>query len=200
MRVIGLCGGSGSGKGTVALLFKEYGFASVDTDELYHKITSYISPCLSELISAFGSDIVRDGRLYRPALREKVFFDGDNSGELALLNAITHKHIRAETEALIRKYEKDGAFAVLIDAPLLFESGFDNLCTSVIAVVSDTELRVERIVRRDGIAREQAIRRINSQINDEILIQKSDYVIVNDGDLDTLRERVGAVAEQILKN
>lgn len=199
MKVVGLCGGSGSGKGTVALLFEEYGFKSIDTDRLYHEMTSYMSPCLLELIDAFGDGIVKDGQLCRPTLREMVFKDTDNTSALSLLNSITHKHIKIETEALLSKYECEGTLAVLIDAPLLFESGFDKMCSSVIAVVADSEIRLDRIIKRDGIARDEAEKRINSQISDSKLIEKSDYIIVNDGDLDTLRERAGAVAEQILK-
>ena len=73
MEIIGLCGGSGSGKGTVAKIFCEYGFKHIDTDAVYHTLTSYPSPCLRELADAFGMEILKGGKLDRTKLAEMVF-------------------------------------------------------------------------------------------------------------------------------
>ena len=200
MKIIGLCGGSGSGKGTVSRMFERYGFAYIDTDGVYHGITSYLSPCLSELKEHFGEDIIKDGALCRSVLRDKIFSSLDKEKSLSLLNEITHKHILKETLCLIDKLDKNSVPAVLIDAPVLYESGFDSLCDSVIAVLADTDVRIQRIIERDGIDRERAVSRISSQLPDSELMQRADYTVINNGDLISLENEVRRVAEKILND
>ena len=196
LKIIGLCGGSGSGKGIVSALFSEYDFASIDTDAVYHSLTSSMTPCLSELVDFFGDSIAPEGYLDRKSLAKIVYSDNE---KLATLNRIAHKHILIRTKELIEEYRTLGKPAVLIDAPLLFESDFNSICDIIICVVSDLNSRVERIVSRDGISEEDALLRISKQINDEWLIEHSDYVIVNNGTVEELHERVGEIAELILK-
>ncbi len=200
MKIIGLCGGSGSGKGTVSRMFARHGFAYIDTDEVYHAITSYLSPCLLELKEHFGEDIIKDESLCRSVLRDKIFSSPDKEKFLSLLNKITHKHILKETLCLIDKLDKNSVFAVLIDAPVLYESGFDSLCDSVIAVLADTEVRVERIMERDGIDKERAVARISSQLPESELKRRADYTIINNGDLISLENEVRRIAEKILND
>ena len=197
MKIIGLCGGSGSGKGTVSDIFGKYGVAAIDTDAVYHDITSASSPCVEELSLRFGNNVfLPNGGLNRRVLRDIVFAD-DSHKLLDDLGAITHKHILAETKRLIEGYRSSGAPAVIIDAPLLFESRFSELCDFVIAVVADVDIRVSRIVARDGITVDLARRRIEAQISDAVLIERSDFVVYNDGSLEDLEAQVEKVANII---
>lgn len=180
MKIIGLCGSSGSGKGYISMLFNKYGVLSIDTDRVYRETTTKKgSECLLELTNEFGNSILTEnGELYRPALAEIVFSDRE---KLNKLNEITHKHIKKDTQALLEMYEGEGARAVIIDAPVLFESGFDKMCDFTVCVTSPVERKIDRIMTRDQITREQAIARLNSQKSDSELIELATYQIDNSG-------------------
>lgn len=199
MKIIGLCGGSGSGKGTVAELFSEYGIPSVDTDAVYHDITSYSSPCLDALVLAFGAEIVAaGGALDRKRLSNIVFFGEDSEQKREKLNTISHKYVLDKTREILSEYEKQGKKAAFVDAPLLFESGFDRECDLIVAVIADKSVRIDRIMKRDGIDKKSAQRRIDSQLTDEYLKGKSDFIIENSGNFSELKTQVEKIATQIL--
>ena len=201
MKVIGLCGGSGSGKGVVSALFAELGIPSIDTDAVYHELTSCDTECLRALADAFGKEIITEnGSLNRRVLADIVFNSERSEENRALLNEISHRHILAETRNRLSRLEESGARAAIVDAPLLFESGFDRECNLIIAVTADEEARLCRIMRRDGITRERALERVRTQICDSELSRRADFVIVNDGDLANLRERVENIAEKIFES
>ncbi len=198
MVIIGLAGGSGSGKSLVTELFSELGFFGIDTDAVYRKITSAPSECLTALVSEFGSDIIsRSGALDRRRLAEAVFMSEDADVKRLRLNGITHKYILDEVRRIITSLDGDFRGAV-VDAPLLFESGFDKECDATVSVIADEELRLERILHRDGVTEAEARRRIASQKSEEELRALSDYIIVNNGNEDELRASVLSIAEEIL--
>lgn len=197
LKVIGLCGGSGSGKGTVAAIFVEHGVPTIDADKIYHELTSNMSDCLLELSRHFGAAIIENGRLNRVALAKIVFEDG-GVAELAALNEITHKYVVKRICELISEYRGLGERAVVIDAPLLFEAGLNDKCDIIISVIADIDTRISRIIDRDGITEEHALRRVSSQKSDEWLIERSDYVINNNGDISELRAVVADIVEEIL--
>ena len=153
MLIIGLCGGSGSGKGYVCKLFEKYDIPHIDTDRLYREVTvKKGSRCLSELCEACGYGILdQEGELNRKVLADIVFLKNGTK----VLNEITHKHIKVDTDILIEKYKEQGKRAVLVDAPVLFESGFDRMCDYTICVVASYEARLERILKRDNITEEK---------------------------------------------
>jgi len=196
--LVGLCGRSGSGKGYIAAMFADRGIPSVDTDRVYRDMTGpakQLSPCMQELTERFGQDILTpDNGLDRAVMRNLVFgTDPVCLQNLADLNRITHKHILARTEEIAQAYIRDGAAFVLIDAPVLFESGFDARCAAVICVTAPEEVRMERIMKRDTIDRESARRRLENQMEEELLVQKADFVIDNNADRQTLYKRVDEV-------
>lgn len=199
MLIIGLCGSSGSGKGTVGRIFSEYGIPNIDTDAVYSEITSYMSPCLEELAREFGKEIISENNtLNRDVLRKKVF-DGDSSHKKRLiLNRIAHKFILDETKDRLEKFKMQGLFAVIVDAPLLFESGFDKLCDVIISVVADRERCISRIILRDGISSDDAKKRLATQLSSEELIRLSHFVIENNGDESELKLAVKNVYQNIL--
>ncbi len=191
--VIGLCGRSGSGKTTVCKVFERLGVKSVDTDQVYREITrpaddGLPSELVREIARNFGGNVVAsDGSLNRAILAQAVFGDG-NCEKLAKLNSITHTPILDRTEELIREYTADGAAGVIVDAPALFESGFDKKCDVILCISAPDEVLIERITLRDSISRDAAIRRLSSQIPDSELRRRADHIIENDGEHDLEKE------------
>ena len=196
MKIIGLCGRSGSGKGTVSSIFNSLGIPSIDTDAVYHELTNSISDCTRALALEFGEDILfNDGSLNRRALAAVVF--NDENKRLSL-NKIAHKFVLDECRRRISIFEDEGNSAVIVDAPLLFESGFDKECDLLVCVTSDEQARINRIVSRDSISTQQAMARIDSQLTDDYLISRCNFVIQNDSDFVSLEATVKTVAEKIL--
>lgn len=193
MTVIGICGSSGSGKGYVCKLLEGYGIKWIDTDLVYRGLTSKDSACLRELEQVFGDAIIsKDGALNRVELA-KIVFEGENADKSrAELNRISHKHIRRETERLIAVYESEGAVGVSVDAPVLFESGFDKMCDTTICVTAPLESRIERIIKRDSVTKEKALYRLNCQKTDEELRALCKYEIDNSNGSD-LEKQIEAI-------
>lgn len=186
MIKIGLCGASGAGKGYVSKIFKDLGVEYIDTDKIYNeKIAVSSSACVKELAQYFGDEIINeDGSLNKKQLSKRVFFGENASQHLKLLNFVTHKYIKAYVVDLLEKYEKQGKTAVVIDAPVLFESKFDKLCDVTVCVTAPLEIKLKRIIERDKITREKALARIESQLTDEMLRGLCTYEIDNSGALD----------------
>ncbi|MBQ7377268.1 MAG: dephospho-CoA kinase [Clostridia bacterium] len=195
MKIIGLTGGSGSGKSIVAAAFAEHGIKTLDTDAVYHHMISANTPCTQELIESFGSSIAAlSGGIDRAALRRAVLGDDASAPQrLALLNRITHKYVLAECEAWLIALERDGAAFGVIDAPQLYESGFDARCDAVIAVTAPQSLRVLRIMARDAITEEQALQRIRAQRDDAFFKSHADFLIVNDENEEQVKKQVAEI-------
>ena len=190
MLTVGLTGPSGAGKGTVASLFAHYGVPSIDTDAVYHALLIPPSPCLDELSARFGTGILTpDGTLDRKALSSVVFAPG-HEADLTDLNRISHRHVLAEVRRLLGVYEAQGKAAVLVDAPQLFESGFDAECDFILTVLAPRDLRLARIMARDGLDEARATARLNAQKPDGFFREHSDAVICNDGDPEAMDAEV----------
>lgn len=190
MKIVGLTGGSGTGKGTVAKIFAEYGIPSVDTDAVYHELLENNRALNSELAAAFGAGILgEDGKVNRKLLAATVFGKENTPALLHTLNQITHKYVMSETKKRLAEYANT-APAALIDAPLLFEAGLDSWCEAVIGVLADRETRIQRVMKRDGIDRAAAIRRIDAQPDDNFFRVRCSIVLENNGDLAQLKEKV----------
>ena len=182
MLIIGLTGPSGAGKGTIASLFAAYGVPSIDTDAVYHDLLMPPSDCLNELAERFGNGILSpDGALDRKVLAALVFAPG-HEADLADLNTITHRHVLSEVRRILAVYREQGKPAVLVDAPQLFESGFDAECHHVLSVLAPRNMRLARIMARDGLDEERASARLNAQKPDEFYRSHSDAVVYNHGE------------------
>ena len=176
MLVVGLTGGSGSGKGYLSSLLNDDDICIIDTDKVYHKMISVPSACVEALVAAFGENIRSDsGGINRAELGSIVF---SSKEKLELLNSIAHGFIREKCSEIMSDC---GAKIVLLDAPVLFESGFDSMCDLTVGVVASEETRVQRIVKRDMISLDKAYARIRNQHSDEWFREKCDIVIENDG-------------------
>ncbi len=195
MFLIGLAGGSGSGKSLVSGLFEAHRIPSFDCDAAYHELISKKCPLTSELGQIFGDGILfPDGSVNRRALAEIVFADEEKR---KTLNHITHVHVLDALHGWLKALEKDGQTVAVVDAPLLFESGFDRECDVTLAVTAPTETRIKRIMERDGITKEQAAERIASQIPDDELEKRADFVIRNDGDVMNVDKQFQSILQKI---
>ncbi len=200
MKVVGLCGGSGSGKGTVSEILIKLGIPVIDTDAIYHELTSSDTPCLRALEAEFGEVIIKDGALYRPALAKIVFTSENAKEKRAKLNDISHIYVLDEVRKKINKYRAEGQDICVVDIPLLFESGFDRECDITVAVIAESELRIDRIISRDNIDRTAAEARLNSQISNTELTLRTDMQIQNSSDMDSLELSVSEVLKKIREN
>ncbi|MBR5527760.1 MAG: dephospho-CoA kinase [Clostridia bacterium] len=188
MKIIGLTGRSGSGKGAFCKAAENCGIPCLDTDLVARKVVEKGTPCLSELTQHFGESILNsDGTLNRKALGNIAFSDKDN---LCALNSITHKYITAYVENWLEECKSKGYTAAVIDAPQLFESGENALCHNTVAIVCDENERIIRIISRDGITREYAEKRLSSQKSDKFFIDNCTHIIYNNDSEEELSDKV----------
>lgn len=200
MKVIGLTGQSGAGKGCVADVLSEHGIPHIDCDAVYHDILVPPSECLDALVSEFGKKILApDGELDRKALGKLVFTGSWHKKRLQKLNTITHGFVLERCREIIKGYENDGIKAVTVDAPTLFESGFDRECDIILVVTAPKEARAERITERDGITTDAALERISAQNDEKFYTEKADFVICNDSDLCALRKKTEDFISEFIK-
>ena len=182
MKIIGLTGPSGAGKGFCYSFFEKNNISCIDTDDVYHKLLIPPSKCVDELVENFGRDILDDNDgIDRKRLAKIVFSDKEHKN-LKKLNQITHKYVLEKTRKMISEYENQNKLAVVVDAPLLFEAEFDLFCDFTIAVISDEKTRVERIMARDSLTKEAALMRIKSQNSDDFYISRVKYTVTNNKD------------------
>ena len=175
-EIIGLTGPTGAGKSSLTAVANEYGYTVIDCDKYARKAVEKGTNGLFALIKVFSSDILNeDETLNRAALAKKAFSSKENT---ELLNKTLLPYIAELVNKDIQNKQK-----ILLDAPTLFESGMDRLCTKTVGVLAQKELRLKRIMERDGIDEQSATLRINAGKSDDFYKQNSDYIIVNNGDL-----------------
>jgi dephospho-CoA kinase len=179
---IAVTGGIGSGKSTVMRIIEERGYPAISCDKVYAQLLEKES-FLRLLASEFGDILTEDKKLDRAKLSKKVFESADN---LKKLNEITHPKIMEEAFRLSEKF--DGL--VFFEVPLLFEGGFENLFDDVAVVMRDKSARIDSVIKRDNLTKNQIQCRINSQVNYDILDFAKYYVIHNNGNLQQLNDNV----------
>lgn len=195
MLVIGLTGPSGAGKSRVAEIFAAHGLPVINADEVYHNLLIPPSLCLDELTHHFGSEILApNGTLDRHALASIVFSDSE---ALAALNTITHHHVMADIRRRLEQLRREDTVAAVLDAPQLFEAGAERDCNVIVSVIADRSVRLSRIMARDGIDTETALRRIEAQKSDEFFRSHSDYVIENNDTGDNLPSAVRKILSEM---
>lgn len=191
-KIIGLTGMSGAGKSTVCRLLQEKGWEIIDCDIISREVVEPNSPCLKEIADSFGENFITEsGNLDRRLMGAAIFSDSDKR---MLLNSIIYPYISYTVIGRVASSERK---YIVIDAPTLFESGIDDICDIIVSVVADREALALRIMKRDNITYDQAISRLSSQFDKNFYIEKSDFHIENDGDIDKLRFMTMEIAEKI---
>lgn len=202
MLTIGLTGPSGAGKGVVASLFARYGIPSIDTDAVYRELLIPPSKLLDQLTGHFGTEILSpDGTLNRKALAAFVFTTDHSHAclyrqNLEWLNHITHRAILEEVRIRLAHMKEEGYHAVLVDAPQLFESGFDKECDRILVVHATYPTIMSRIMERDGLTEEQAKARLLNQMSPCEYRKRGDDIISNNTDMSL--EGLDAQVKEIL--
>lgn len=193
--VVGLTGGIGSGKTTVAELFAELGAGVVDTDEFAHALTGPGEAAMGEIARRFGPQYVTaDGALDRARMRKLAFEDARAKKDL---ESILHPLIRREAE---RRVADSTAPYVILVVPLLFESdAYRTLVRRVLVVDSDQGTRIERVRQRNNLLREEILAIMAAQVGQAERLRRADDVIRNNGDLAALEPQVAALHRKYLK-
>ena len=176
MKVVGLTGGSGTGKSTALGVLAEMGAVTIDCDVIYHELLEAGGAMLDDIEARFPGVVV-GGKLQRKALGQIVFRDPI---ALANLNAITHGHVCRVVDEELKALAECGTELVAIEAIALIESGLGERCDVVIGVLAPLEARAQRITAREGIDPDYAKRRIESQKPDVFFRAHCDHIIEND--------------------
>jgi len=198
MLVVGLTGNIGSGKSTVARLLEARGVPLIDADVLAREAVASGSPALAAIVARWGAVVLaKDGTLDRAALRGIVFAD---PRERAALDAIVHPAVGARRDSLLLAARERGERVVLCDIPLLFEKGLEGSAELILLVDAPRDVRLERIERERRLSRAEAVAMMDAQLPSEGKRARSDYVIDNDGTLETLRTRVDATWSALVRD
>lgn len=192
MKIIGLTGGIASGKSTVTRTLVDLGAIIIDSDELAHNIMKPYKPAWKDIVKIFGTEILNpDETINRDRLGQIVFNDPDKLREL---NQITHWRIAERYKEDLRLIKKEKPEAIVVmEIPLLYETHAERICDEVWVVWVDRETQMERLMQRDGISREDALKRIEAQMDLDEKARLADVVIDN-------RHSIEATNEAATKN
>ena len=193
MYVVGVTGGIGSGKTAVSNIFASLGVAVVDADVAQRAVVAKGEPALARIAEHFGQDILlEDGNLNRPALRKIVFSQDQERGWLErLLHPLIFRELQKKLAAA------DSQYALLV-SPLLIETGQARLTQRILVIDAPDDLRIQRTISRDDNDEAQVRAIMAAQTDRESRLARADDVIVNDGDLPKLQEKVQALHRQYL--
>ena len=193
VEVIGLTGQSGSGKTTISSYLHSKGFVVIDADEISKEVLNTCE-CKEKVIRHFGNEILLlNGDINRKKLAIKAFSSSKNT---KVLNEIMHPIISERIQLLLQKYKLEHD-KVVLDVPLLFETGLNKFCDIVIFVLADKDLRKQRIIKRDYIDLKMAELRLKVQKDDGFYKNKSDFVIYNNSTKKDMFIKVDEVLEKI---
>lgn len=194
--VLGVTGGIGSGKSTVSFILREMGAAVIDADKISREVVMPGEKALVELTEVFGRDILdAGGQLQRKKLADIVF---NNNEKLQKLNDILHKYVADRIKDNVKEQQINKTQIIVIDAPIPIKTGFLNLCNRVWTVTADRALRIKRIMDRSGMSYDEAVSRINSQLDEQEYINIADTVIYNNDDYSHLKEDVKSQLTRLL--
>lgn len=192
MYLVAVTGGIGSGKSTVAARLAHHGAQVIDLDEVAREIVQPGEPALEEIAARFGQDVVQaDGTLDRAELARRAFVDDDSRRDL---DRITHPRVASRIAerltVLAAEAHADPTRIIVVDHPLLIETGQAGRFDAVVAVLADETLRIERLVERRGLDADDVRARMRQQVDDDARRAAADHVVTNEGDLDTLNAEV----------
>ena len=177
MKVIGITGSSGSGKSTLTkILANELNAKAIYSDEIVKKMQKKGTDYYKKIVETFGEEILNENKeINRKKLAEIIFSKEEDRNKM---NEITKTYVLEEIKKQIKETKKE---IVIVDAPILIESGLNKECNVIIAVICNRKTQIKRICERDNIEEKEAIARLNSQKSNEYYKKYADYIVENDG-------------------
>ena len=195
-NIIGLTGQTGAGKSSVREILQKKGAAVIDADTVAHDITDNNVNCIYDIVNRFSCLVLNEkGKINRKALGKRVFSD---KKELLALNKIIFPYILEAIEHEVLGYIAKGAENIVIDGATVIESGCVKMCDVLVSVVAEEETRLTRIIKRDGITKADAERRVSAQKPEEFYTENSDFVIRNDSTPAELERSVNSVLKNMV--
>jgi dephospho-CoA kinase len=196
MKIIGLTGGIGSGKSTVAQILSKLGAVILEADKLGHEVLQS-TEAKREIVSAFGEGVLAaDGTIDRKKLSAKVF---GNPGALNTLNNIVHPRMYQKTVSKFDEYRRSGTEVVVLDAPLLIEAGITSLVDEIWVTYAPEATMLERIRKRSGLSSEETLARIRAQLTQDKRREYADIIIDTDCSLEELEQKVKIIWDDLSK-
>lgn len=185
--IVGLTGGIASGKSESAKYFEELGAFCIDADSVAKELTCKDKPALQEIAKVFGDDILSvDGTLNRKKLADIIFSDVNSKLKV---EEILHSRIISRINEIISK-EISEKEVIVVNAPLLFETGLDKVCDKIITIKISYDIQVKRLALRDGLNDDEIKKRIASQMPMEEKVKLSDFVVDNSGSKKDLKRKI----------
>ncbi len=195
MTIIGITGGTGCGKTTALKVIEDMGGLVIDCDEVYHSLMNESAEMMDEINLRFPG-VVPEGTHDTKALGEVVF---NNPTELSALNAITHKFVGREISRRLFNWAREGGSIAAIDAIALFEGKIAGICKATVGITAPTEMRITRLMSREGISEEYARLRVNAQKSNEYFEQICDYTVCNDSTVGSFEEKCKITFNNIIR-
>lgn len=197
MIKVGLTGGIACGKSTIARMLVAKGALLLDADQIAREIVEPGKPAWFDIVSWLGERVLKDDRLLdRAQIASLVFSDSE---ALRKLNNITHPRVKELFSIKSKEFARKFPDTIQVwDIPLLFEIGMDKDLDVVLVVAADKEIQIGRLSKRDGLAREEALRRIASQMDLQEKIKAADFVIFNNGSVASLQEQVERIWDKLV--
>ena len=194
-KFIGLTGQTGAGKSTVSEFAEKTGCKIINADKIAREVMGKNSECLKRLAEVFGSDIINsDGSCNRKLLAKRAFSSRENTD---ILNSVTHPAIISKVREYIDIYSKESD-VILFDAPQLFESGGDRMCDEIIAVVAPVDVRLKRLISRDGISESDVLMRMNAQLDEDFFRANADYIIDGSKPLKDVQRQFEEIMKKVM--
>ena len=195
MRVFGLTGNFGSGKSTIAAMFRRLGIPVLDADLISRKATAPGGRAYPSIVLEFGDEILLpDGRIDRKKLGGIVFSD---PARRKRLEAVTHPVIIESIKGYLERLSNKGCPAAMVEAALIHEADATEMFDAIIYVRCDEETQIRRVTERAGITRKEALSRLGAQLRADLKATESDYVIDNSGSIDETRAQVEQIAQTL---
>jgi len=195
MLVVGLTGGIASGKSTVSLMFREAGIPVICADELAHEVVKPGSAALDEIRRTFGDEFIdSDGNLNRAAMARLVFKDKNKRQDL---ESIIHPRVAEEQRKLIRQFAVQGHNIVVVDVPLLYESGLEDSFDMILVAYVPPEVQIQRLIARDQATDKEARSRLDAQLPIEKKKRLAGRIIDNTGPVEHTREQVLGIIKEL---
>ncbi len=191
---MGVTGGLGAGKSTACQRFKENGAVIFDADSIAKEILQTNQAIQDRIVEEFGADIIKDGQVDTQKLASQAFSNEENQ---SILNNIVHPYVIEAFEKRRDELEKKIGLLV-VDAPLIFESGFDSHLDHTLLIFASMKMRIARALRRGNLTREEILRRMDLQMPEEDKRDLASFVIENNGSIEELNQEIDKLYHQLV--